>query len=103
MKRIAEWLPDRVDTRLKVIAWVYLIAQIVLVGTGGLVRLTDSGLGCPTWPRCTAGSFVNTPAMGIHGFIEFGNRVLGVLIGLLAIVAFIAILRLRKERRDLFW
>ncbi|HEV7185524.1 MAG TPA: COX15/CtaA family protein [Leifsonia sp.] len=102
MKRIAEWLPDRVDTRLKVIAWVYLIAQIVLVGTGGLVRLTDSGLGCPTWPRCTADSIVNTPAMGIHGFIEFGNRVLGVLIGLIAILAFVAILRMRKERRDFF-
>ncbi|WP_431277060.1 COX15/CtaA family protein [Leifsonia poae] len=103
MKRIAEWLPDRVDTRLKVIAWVYLIAQIVLVGTGGLVRLTSSGLGCPTWPKCTADSLVNTPEMGIHGFIEFGNRLLGVLIGLIAIVAFIAILRLRKERKDFFW
>jgi cytochrome c oxidase assembly protein subunit 15 len=103
MKRIAEWLPDRVDARLKVIAWVYVVAQIVLVGTGGLVRLTSSGLGCPTWPKCTADSFVNTPEMGIHGFIEFGNRVLGVLIGLIAIVAFVAILRLRKERPDFFW
>jgi cytochrome c oxidase assembly protein subunit 15 len=103
MKRIAEWLPDRVDARLKVIAWIYVVAQIVLVGTGGLVRLTGSGLGCPTWPKCTADSFVNTPEMGIHGFIEFGNRVLGVLIGLIAIVAFVAILRLRKERPDFFW
>jgi cytochrome c oxidase assembly protein subunit 15 len=103
MKRIAEWLPDRVDARLKVVAWVYLIAQIVLVGTGGLVRLTSSGLGCPTWPKCTADSFVNTPEMGIHGFIEFGNRVLGALIGLIAIVAFVAILRLRRQRPDLFW
>lgn len=103
MKRIIEWLPDRVDARLKVIAWVYLVAQIVLVGTGGLVRLTSSGLGCPTWPRCTADSLVNTPEMGIHGVIEFGNRVLGVLVGLVAIIAFVAILRLRRERRDLFW
>ncbi|MFF1572078.1 heme A synthase [Leifsonia sp. NPDC058292] len=103
MKRIIDWLPDRVDTRLKVIAWVYLVAQIVLVGTGGLVRLTSSGLGCPTWPKCTADSLVNTPEMGIHGIIEFGNRLLGVVLGLIAIVAFLAILRLRKQRPELFW
>lgn len=102
MKRITNWLPDRVDGRLRVIAWVYLAAQILLVGTGGLVRLTSSGLGCPTWPRCTADSFVNTPEMGIHGVIEFGNRVLGILLGLLAIAAFVAILRIRKQRPDLF-
>ncbi len=83
--------------------WIYLIGQIVLVGTGGLVRLTSSGLGCPTWPKCTADSLVNTPEMGIHGFIEFGNRVLSAGLGVVAIVAFIAILRLRKERSDLFW
>ncbi len=103
MKQIIAWLPDRVDGRLKAIAWAYVVAQIVLVGTGGLVRLTSSGLGCPTWPTCTGASILNTPEMGIHGVIEFGNRVLGVLIGLLAVVAFIAILRLRKERRDFFW
>lgn len=103
MNRIIAWLPDRVDVRLKVIAWIYLVGQIILVGTGGLVRLTSSGLGCPTWPRCTADSLVNTPEMGIHGVIEFGNRLLGVLLGIVAIVAFVAILRLRKERPDLFW
>ncbi|MFP3465429.1 COX15/CtaA family protein [Leifsonia sp. SIMBA_070] len=103
MKRIIAWLPDRVDTRLKVIAWVYLIGQVVLVGTGGLVRLTASGLGCPTWPKCTSGSLVNTPEMGIHGVIEFGNRVLSALLAVVAIVAFLAILRLRKQRPDLFW
>jgi cytochrome c oxidase assembly protein subunit 15 len=103
VKRLVSWLPDRVDGRLRVIAWVYLVAQILLVGTGGLVRLTSSGLGCPTWPACSDDSLVNTPEMGIHGIIEFGNRLLGVALGLLAVLAFIAILRLRKERRDLFW
>lgn len=103
MKRIISWLPDRVDARLKVIAWVYLVGQVVLVGTGGLVRLTASGLGCPTWPKCTADSVVNTPEMGIHGFIEFGNRVLSALLGVVAILAFLMILRLRKQRPDLFW
>ncbi len=103
MNRLIAWLPDRVDARLKVIGWVYLVGQVVLVGTGGLVRLTASGLGCPTWPKCTADSLVNTPEMGVHGIIEFGNRVLSVLLGLVAIVAFVAILRLRKQRPDLFW
>jgi cytochrome c oxidase assembly protein subunit 15 len=103
VKRLYNWLPDRVDGRLRVLAWIYLAAQVLLVGTGGLVRLTDSGLGCPTWPECTAGSFVNTPRMGIHGYIEFGNRVLGVLLGILAIVAFLYVMRLWKTRRDFFW
>jgi len=102
MNRIIAWLPDRVDTRLKVIGWIYLIGQIVLVGTGGLVRLTSSGLGCPTWPKCTADSLVNTPEMGVHGIIEFGNRILSVMLGLVAIIAFVAILRLRNERPELF-
>jgi len=101
-KRIGSWFPTRVSRRLRVIAWIYLAAQILLVGTGGLVRLTSSGLGCPTWPRCTADSIVNTPEMGIHGVIEFGNRLLGVALGLLAVVAFLAVVRLRRERPDLF-
>ena len=53
-----------------------LVANIVLVVTGALVRLTGSGLGCPTWPRCTDDSYVTHPALGIHGVIEFGNRML---------------------------
>jgi len=102
VKRISEWLPTSVDRRVRVIAWVYLAAQILLVGTGGLVRLTGSGLGCPTWPKCTDGSLVNTPEMGIHGVIEFGNRMLGVVLGLVAVLAFLAVVRLRRERPDLF-
>jgi len=102
VKRISEWLPTSVDRRVRVIAWVYLAAQILLVGTGGLVRLTGSGLGCPTWPKCTDGSLVNTPEMGIHGVIEFGNRLLGAVLGLVAVLAFLAVVRLRRERPDLF-
>ena len=47
-----------------------------IVVTGGAVRLTASGLGCPTWPRCTDESYITTPEMGVHGVIEFGNRML---------------------------
>nr|WP_244962742.1 COX15/CtaA family protein [Cryobacterium roopkundense] len=95
-------MPSVVDGRIRVIAWIYLWAQILLVGTGGLVRLTSSGLGCPTWPKCTADSLVNTPEMGIHGVIEFGNRLLGIALGVVAIVAFVAVVRLRRDRPDLF-
>ena len=103
MKRIIAWLPDRVDRRTRDVAWIYLAAQIMLVTTGGAVRLTSSGLGCPTWPKCTADSLVNTPEMGIHGVIEFGNRMLGGVLALLAILAFLSVVRLQRSRADLFW
>lgn len=96
-------LPDRVDRRVVAAAWATLVVQIGIVGTGGLVRLTGSGLGCPTWPECTAGSLVNTPEMGIHGVIEFGNRLLTFVLVLVAIVTFLSVWRIRRERRDLFW
>lgn len=57
-------------------AWASLVGNAVLIVTGAAVRLTESGLGCPTWPRCTEDSYVPTAAMGVHGVIEFGNRTL---------------------------
>jgi heme a synthase len=66
------------------------------VVTGGVVRLTGSGLGCPTWPKCTDGSLVNTPEMGIHGIIEFTNRLLTFVLALVAILTFVTIVRLGK-------
>ncbi|SEQ56450.1 cytochrome c oxidase assembly protein subunit 15 [Streptomyces sp. yr375] len=53
-----------------------LVMSVVIVVTGGAVRLTGSGLGCPTWPKCTADSLTATSEMGFHGAIEFGNRML---------------------------
>ncbi|UDF14732.1 COX15/CtaA family protein [Antiquaquibacter oligotrophicus] len=95
-------LPSFVDTRIRVFAVATLVAQILIVGTGGAVRLTGSGLGCPTWPRCTPESFVSTPEMGIHGIIEFGNRLLTFVLVAIAIGMFVLVLRIRRERRDLF-
>lgn len=102
-RRITDWLPVTIDRRVIVTAWVTLVVQIGIVGTGGLVRLTGSGLGCPTWPRCTPDSLVNTPEMGIHGVIEFTNRALTFVLAVVAIAMFVLVLRLRRERRDLFW
>ncbi|MFR0351860.1 COX15/CtaA family protein [Streptomyces sediminimaris] len=53
-----------------------LVMAVIIVVTGGAVRLTGSGLGCPTWPTCTDNSLTTTSAMGFHGAIEFGNRML---------------------------
>jgi cytochrome c oxidase assembly protein subunit 15 len=85
---------------VRVLSWLTLATQIMIVGTGGAVRLTGSGLGCPTWPLCTEASLVATPEMGIHGGIEFGNRLLSIVVGIVAVALVIALLRLRA-RRDL--
>lgn len=66
------------------------IANIGIVVTGAAVRLTGSGLGCPTWPRCTDDSYVAHPSMGIHGAIEFGNRMLTWVLVALAVLLFVA-------------
>jgi cytochrome c oxidase assembly protein subunit 15 len=103
LRRFRNWLPDRVDRRVVASAWATLVVQVGIVGTGGLVRLTGSGLGCPTWPRCTADSLVPTEEMGIHGVIEFGNRLLTIVLVVVAVITFLFVVRLRRERRDLFW
>lgn len=53
-----------------------LVANTLIVVTGGAVRLTNSGLGCPTWPECTGGSLVPVSTLGYHSIIEFTNRML---------------------------
>jgi cytochrome c oxidase assembly protein subunit 15 len=78
-------------------------ANVLIVITGGAVRLTGSGLGCPTWPRCTDQSYVSSPEMGIHGLIEFGNRVLSVLVGVIAVAVLIAVLASLPRVRGLGW
>jgi len=94
--------PAFVDARVRFVAWASLVVQVLLIGTGGAVRLTGSGLGCPTWPQCVPGSLTNTPEMGIHGVIEFTNRALTGVVVIIAILAFLSVIRFRAERRDLF-
>jgi heme a synthase len=83
-----------------------LIMNIVIVVTGGLVRLTGSGLGCPTWPGCTEDSYVSHPELGIHGAIEFGNRMLTLVLVTAAALTFISAMLYREDgrpRTDLRW
>lgn len=80
------------------LAIALLVANIVIVVTGGAVRLTGSGLGCPEWPRCTESSFVVHGALGIHGLIEFGNRMLTFVLAAVAIATWVATLRYSPRR-----
>jgi protoheme IX farnesyltransferase len=66
-----------------------------IVVTGAVVRLTGSGLGCNTWPHCTAGSFTPHEAMGIHSFVEFGNRLLTFVLVAVAIGALVRCYRIK--------
>lgn len=69
----------------------------VIVVTGGAVRLTASGLGCPTFPRCTDESLVVTREMGVHGLIEFGNRMLTFVLSAVVIAALVVAWRARSR------
>ncbi len=93
-------LPERVRTAFLRLfdpvarwAWASVVANSVIIFTGGVVRLTGSGLGCPEWPRCTEESFVPHSSLGIHGAIEFGNRLLTYVLVVVAIGTFVAVWR----------
>lgn len=77
-----------------------VVAQVGIVVTGGLVRLTGSGLGCPTWPQCAPGSYTPTieQAEGYHRFIEFGNRLLTFVLAVVAVAALYAAVKHLRRR-----
>ena len=86
------------------ILYLLLILQAGLIVTGGVVRITGSGLGCPTWPECTQGSYVPIAGQAegaFHAWIEFGNRLLTFVLFFTAIAAIIY--AFRKARKDLLW
>ncbi|MEP6649565.1 MAG: COX15/CtaA family protein [Lapillicoccus sp.] len=80
-----------------------LVGEVVIVITGGVVRLTGSGLGCPTWPECVPGSFTPVPHQeeGVHKLIEFGNRTLTGVVGLLALACVWVVWTHMRRRRPL--
>ncbi|GAB3844261.1 COX15/CtaA family protein [Nesterenkonia populi] len=98
---LTQRLPTEITRVTKWIAWASLIANIGIILTGGAVRLTDSGLGCPEWPLCTEDSIVATPEMGIHGAIEFGNRMLTYVLIAIAAAMLLSVIRLRRTHRPL--
>ena len=98
-------VPGDLDGRAPLLARrVYvanLVAQIGIIVTGAIVRLTSSGLGCPTWPRCTDESL--TPVADQpetwHKYVEFGNRMLTAVLMVLAVVALVVAVRDARRRR----
>jgi cytochrome c oxidase assembly protein subunit 15 len=102
----ALWRPTQQTARR--LAYLTLAANVTIVLTGGAVRLTGSGLGCPTWPECTEGtgggrgSFVPHGAVDVHGVIEFGNRLLTFGLSAIAIATFVVMWRLRRSRPTLW-
>lgn len=75
------------------LAWSALALQSLLVVSGSAVRVTGSGLGCPSWPRCTADSLATTAKLGHHGQIEFGNRLLAVVMEVVGVLLVLAVRR----------
>ncbi|MFF9068779.1 heme A synthase [Streptomyces sp. NPDC014891] len=68
------WTPSPRTLRRAALSAV--VMSVLIIVTGGAVRLTGSGLGCDTWPKCTDDSLIVTPEQGYRGVIEFGNRML---------------------------
>jgi len=83
------------------IAQVNLALVAANIVSGAAVRLSDSGLGCPDWPNCSAHQLA--PAMSLHPLIEFSNRVVVVVVTVAAVVALVAAVRRAPRRRDLTW
>jgi cytochrome c oxidase assembly protein subunit 15 len=91
--RPARWF----GSSLRGLALASLVANIGIIVTGAAVRLTKSGLGCPTWPRCTDDSYTTTPEMGINGVIEFGNRLLTFVLVAIAVACVLGALARRRR------
>jgi cytochrome c oxidase assembly protein subunit 15 len=83
------------------LALASVVANAAIVVTGGAVRLTDSGLGCPTWPRCTSSTYTPTAASNAHGLIEFGNRMLTFVLVAVVAATLVAVVRQRPRRPSL--
>ena len=82
------------------ILYVNALLQVLIIVSGGVVRLTGSGLGCPTWPQCVPGSYTPVPhqEQGFHKFIEFGNRTLTGVLAVAAVLAVVAVWQVAPRR-----
>ncbi|MFC8171680.1 heme A synthase [Streptomyces sp. NPDC057242] len=93
------WTPSPRTLRRAVLSAV--VMSVLIIVTGGAVRLTGSGLGCDTWPKCTDDSLFATPAQGFHGAVEFGNRMLTYVLSAAVGWAIIAVRSVKPRRRGL--
>ena len=89
------------DVTVRRLALASVVANAAIVVTGGAVRLTGSGLGCPNWPRCTDSTVAPTAELASHGLIEFGNRLLTFAVTAVVVATLVAVVRQRPRRRSL--
>ena len=104
--RLVDVLPLPSLRTQRLIAAAVVLTQGGIAVTGAIVRVTASGLGCPTWPQCFPGSFTPVPhaeVQGIHQAVEFGNRMITFLVVLTAALAVLAVTRARRRREVLLY
>lgn len=97
---------DRLRLSPRAFRWIAVVATVfvaVIIVSGGAVRLTESGLGCPSWPNCEPGSLAPRAESDSHAMVEFVNRTFTGLISLAVIAAVLGSLLRRPRRRDLVW
>ncbi|WP_422749671.1 COX15/CtaA family protein [Mycobacterium sp. WMMD1722] len=103
---MVDFLPEPSLRVQRAIAAAVILTQGGIAVTGAIVRVTASGLGCPTWPQCFPGSFTPVPhaeVPGIHQAVEFGNRLITFLVVLTAAAAVLAVTRARRRREVLIY
>ncbi|MEW5657488.1 heme A synthase [Streptomyces cinereoruber] len=93
------WTPSPRTLRRAALSAV--VMSVLIIVTGGAVRLTGSGLGCDTWPKCTDDSLFATPEQGLHGAIEFGNRMLTYVLSAAVGWAIVSVRSVKPRRRGL--
>jgi heme a synthase len=110
VRRVFLWLVDLLPLpslrAQRVIAFLVILTQGGIAVTGAIVRVTASGLGCPTWPQCFPGSFTPVPVAEVpvvHQAVEFGNRMVTFLVVLTAAAAVLAVTRARRRREVLIY
>jgi heme A synthase len=109
LRRLAAPVWQPTPAALRRIALAGVVSTAVIIVTGAAVRLSQSGLGCPDWPQCTRGSLVAAHTAGdpmFHTWIEFGNRLVTVVVTVVAVAVLIAAWRFRpggRRRADLVW
>lgn len=104
--RLVDLLPLPSLRVQRLIAAAVILTQAGISVTGSIVRVTSSGLGCPTWPQCFPGSFTPVPhaeVPRIHQAVEFGNRLITFLVVITAILAVLAVTRARRRREVLVY
>ncbi len=100
-QRLVDRLPLPSLRTQKLVAAAVVLSQALISVTGAVVRVTASGLGCPTWPQCFPGSFTPVPHAEVpvvHQAVEFGNRLITFAVVLTAIAAVLAVTRAHRRR-----